>query len=463
MADLKSGQVIQAIDPVVAPEHDRMSLADQLRQRVMSVMAARMNPQLTHWIAAAGQPARFASYLEYAEGMTAFADSRLHDAELHFFRSAAEDSSYTLPLLWAVFALHNNGEIGRSDSLVKALNGRRLTMATLDRALHDYQLAINDPRAEFEAAKRLVELAPGSEFQLKLATAAWGVGRPREALRLFKQLDPDKGWVRGMDYWGDLTDLEMTLGDYDAAREANRRDTASGRGMGQLSREAQIAAAAGDAAELRRLLPRMAVDPEVTTSTGLVDGAAAWSGARALRARGDSADARQIDEWAIAFLDTAALVRQAAKDPNAIPFIIFHRAGILYDLGRLAESQAVFEQMDSMTTTHGEIDQAIVARKQRRNLDALGYLAGIALRRGDSGAVRRYRERIVASPKAADGAERYMLARIAALQGRKEEAVTLFAALLQTEVEWVKEYRIDPDLDRLRRYPPFVDLLTLRQ
>jgi TolB-like protein len=463
MADPKSGEVIQAIDPVTAPLADRMSLADQLRQRVTSVMAARMNPDLTHWITDAGQPARFTSYLEYAEGMTAFADSRWEDAKVHFFRSAAEDSSYTLPLLWAVFALSNNGEDGRSDSLVNALNRRRATMAPMDRAIHDYERAGYDNHALFEAARRLVEMAPGSEFQWKLADAAREIGRPHEAIRLLKQLDPEKSWVRSMGYWFLLADLELLVGDYDAAREANRRDAAGGWGMQQLEEEASIAAAAGDAAELRRLLVRMEADPEVTTSHGLVDGRAAWSGARALRARGDSADARQIDEWALAFLDTAALVRQARKDPNAIFFINFHRAGMLYDLGRLAESQLLFEQMDSMTTTHGEIDQHVVARNQRRNVHALGYLADIALRRGDRGAVRRYRERIMASPKTTDGAERYMLGRIAALEGRNEDAVTLLAVLLQTNAVWMKDYRIDPDLEGLRRYRPFTDLLVFRQ
>jgi hypothetical protein len=175
---------------------------------------------------------------------------------------------------------------------------------------------------------------------------------------------------------------------------------------------------------------------------------AAWIGARALRRAGHVADATRLGEWGLALLDTSSIARAAAIEPNAALVQNFRRAAMLSDVGRLPESRALFEQIASAERTSGVRGDLAIA--------ALGYLADIALRRGDRDAASVYRDRLRASLPLGGETATYMLARIAALEGRRSEAVALLGPIAWS---WEYHLRRDPDLDTLRGYPPFVALL----
>jgi tetratricopeptide (TPR) repeat protein len=454
LSDAISGNMIQAIDPVSGPRGDPLSVADRLRQRATSVMAARLNPELRNWIATAGQPTSFEAYREYADGMAAFADGRMEDAQIHFFRSAAEDTSYTLPLLWGAFALWSKGERVRRDSVIHALTSRRSSMAPLDRAIHDYLQADPNPKAEYEAARRLVQLAPGSEFQWKLAMAARDVGRPHEAIRVLQQLDHQHGWLRTFGFWTAMVETYNDLGDYGAARDILRRHAQDMNHAVVMYWEVTLAAEQGEASHVRALLLEMAAQARSIGDCSSLH-RVVWMSARILRRAGRVADANQIDEWGLAFLDTSYVAKETAKDPHAAIYLKFRRAAMLSDMGRLSEAQAAFEEMDSVLTERGEL-----ARNSEPDLEvaSLGYLADIALRRGDRDAAEKLRRRIIASPSPGNYGDTFMLARIAALEGHRDEAVALLAPIAMA---WREHMRSDPDLDPLRSYPPFLALLKV--
>jgi DNA-binding SARP family transcriptional activator/TolB-like protein len=464
LSDAMSGRVIQAIDPVSGPRRDPLAVADRLRQRATSVMAARLNPELQHWIATAGQPTNFDAYREYAEGMADFADGRWKESQIHFFRSAVEDTSYTLPLLWASFALGNDDKRERRDSLVRSLTSRRANMAPLDRALHDYLQTLKpnweerlpaNRQARYQAASRLVQLAPGSEFQWKLGNAAWDVGRPHEAMRLFARVDPGQGWVRSLGYLPTIVELYELLGDHAAARDVLRRHAQDMDNGDRLHWQAMIAAELGEATQVQQLVSEMATQTPSTRALSSVQGIV-WDAARALRRSGCVADATRLAEWGLAFLDTSSVAREAAKEPSAAVYQNFRRAAMLSDLGRLPESQAVFEMIESVLARHDAVARRTLASAEDLEVGVLGYLADIALRRGDRAAANGYRNRILAFQPPANGADQYVLARIAALDGRREEAVALLSPIAW---DWIYHLRLDPDLDTLRNYPPFRALL----
>ncbi|MBW8838979.1 MAG: tetratricopeptide repeat protein, partial [Gemmatimonadetes bacterium] len=372
-------------------------------------------------------------------------------------------------------ALANNNEDVRSDSLVKTLVRRRPKMAALDRALYDYVAAetlmavrpafiqySKNPRGRYEAAVRLVELAPGSEFQWKLADAERSLGRLHHAERALLQLDPNASWVKAMDYWGTLADLYYALGDYRGALDVIRRDAhQNGWDVPQLQRQAWMSAMLGNEAETwksiaaigQKLNPHEAFFPLMRL---------ARKGAEGLRVSGHAEGAVRLEQWALTVMDTSSAAREFAKDGITAIYVGSNRSVMLYHLGRLAESQAVLERMEERLTSKAGDGHALASDLPDDALVAVyGDLAAIAVRRGDSTRVDRYRQLILAAAPPQNGADKFYLGRIAALQGHRDEAVRLLKEALQLQLEWVTTLREATDLDSLRGYPAFLALLDL--
>ncbi len=113
-----------------------------------------------------------------------------------------------------------------ADSIRQALNGRRSQLAPLDREFLDYQMArrVEDYHGALDAMRRVVEIAPGSEFLWRAGQAAFELGRYAEAIEYLTQVDPESGWLRGWYfYWGVLTSAHHWLGEHQEELEAVRR------------------------------------------------------------------------------------------------------------------------------------------------------------------------------------------------------------------------------------------------
>ena len=115
------------------------------------------------------------------------------------------------------------------------------------------------------------------------------------------------------------------------------------------------------------------------------------------------------------------------------------------------------------TTTPATSEEAKSAYERRIAADtadvkAHGALAAIALRLGDTTTLERQRRWL----SARDEAIAFLgLARIAALEGRRAEAVSLVRQALDRDLE--RHFlHLDPDLDPLHEYPPFRELMRFR-
>ncbi|MDQ6888265.1 MAG: hypothetical protein M3068_13395, partial [Gemmatimonadota bacterium] len=101
----ESGRVLGGGVGIDAGLSDPLAGAELLRQRVMANLAELADPRLRAWAALSGQPPSFAAYLEFTQGLDLMllgGDSRR--ALPHFVRSAAVDSMYAAPRLWAIDA-----------------------------------------------------------------------------------------------------------------------------------------------------------------------------------------------------------------------------------------------------------------------------------------------------------------------------------------------------------------------
>ena len=78
---------------------------------------------------------------------------------------------------------------------------RQHTLANLDRLLVE-SFTAESPEQELEVLRRIVEIAPGSDYLKLAALAARKAARPEEALGYYRAADPASGWLYGWrPYW----------------------------------------------------------------------------------------------------------------------------------------------------------------------------------------------------------------------------------------------------------------------
>jgi tetratricopeptide (TPR) repeat protein len=354
----------------------------------------------------------------------------------------------------------DDGQWPRADSLVRSLQPRRAGLAAVDEALFDFLLAHLDGPAgyarRYEAARRLVALAPGSEFEYKLAMAAYDMDRPHEALAALNRFDPNKGWVRNLPYQWYLRGLAAyRVGRLEEALDGFRRAERLKPGTCPREWGARILAATGREAELNDWMARFAVDS--------VDGRRIpgdrymWVAARTLKRYGHAAAARRMFELTVAFLDSSRAVRRAIETDSVYAVAqAFRKAGALYNLGRLEESRTQYARLDTIMAAGGPSVQTVLQRKPDFWPAIIGTLGSIAVRVGDSREADRATARLRALP-IHDGTAEFFLARIAAVRGDRAGAVTYLRKALPDGWELAE---IEPDFEGLREYGPYLELMT---
>jgi len=235
ITDVATGELLRAIGGISVPVQASVEAAETLRQRTTGALATVLDPSLESWASAASQPPSYEAYQLYAEGMDAFFGARLDSGEWaarmreaadYFHRAAALDTTFVVPLLWAIYAHGNAGDRAKGDSLAQAINERRDRLTQWERALLDAHLARvrRDHPAEYRAYARVVEMTPGSEWNYKLAGTAYALNRPQEAVDLLSQVDPERGWLAHWElYWQLLTSSRHRLGQHEQELRDARR------------------------------------------------------------------------------------------------------------------------------------------------------------------------------------------------------------------------------------------------
>ncbi len=226
VTDARSGEELASIEPVRGLVDAPIAAVEQLRDRVMTMLATLTDPRLAKWARYASKPPTFKAYKAFVEGIELKTTGKSREALPHFLDAAAIDSAFTISLLWAALAASNSGQRALADSILQALKRRREQLAPLDRQFLDFHLAMlrRDHMGALQAIRRLVQIAPGSEYLKLGGHAALQLNRPREAIELLLQADPTSGWLRGWyPYWGDLTWAYHALGDHKRELEAARR------------------------------------------------------------------------------------------------------------------------------------------------------------------------------------------------------------------------------------------------
>jgi tRNA A-37 threonylcarbamoyl transferase component Bud32/TolB-like protein len=441
VVDVASGTPLATVDPIAGRLADPRGAIDSVRVQVMGALATRLSPLIGWELPPGSQPPTYEAYLVYQEGMLRWAATDYVAAARLFERAYALDTTHLRSLMLAASGYGNGGMEARSDSLLRMIEARRDQLAPYDRYRLEYAAANErgDREAALAAARRGVELVPYGTLRWAFTGSLISNNRPHEALESIEYLHPRfletlAGWST---HWGTYTAILHLLGRHDReleiAREGRRHIIGPLYGMRY---QARALAALGRTEELTALVAEIVhaeTEPDLTPGEALAELAAE------ARAHGQPQTARQIVDSAMAWLDGQP---QGYREGDAGLVL---RGQLLYLREDWDDAAAVF---------------AALAADSAQLLTALGTQGTAAARTGDVAAARRFAAQIeaLAIPQAYGIATRWR-ARITALLGERDEAVTLLRQAFREGLQHGNWLHRDMDLEGLRGYAPYEALV----
>jgi tetratricopeptide (TPR) repeat protein len=344
----------------------------------------------------------------------------------HLHRAIAADSDYTGAKAQLAYALATLGRCGEVDSLSDAMDLPVGQVTLAERGMFAYSRAAcrHDRPAQLEAAKAVLRATPRSiGFSVLGGIDAIELGRPREGLEILQRLDAEHIQLSPQQadvYWDFISYAKHDL--------AMIQQDSNG---GRIPKGSPLAALA-DSDAVRRQVERQLPHP------GSPELAETQCAVMELRAHGSPTAAA-------ALLERIA----AARGPDAAADVLntpcyWNLFSVHYYAGRLTEARAAYRK---------------VVAADSSDVKAHAALAAIAVRRGDSTDLKVQRRWLLGhdNPVAFLG-----LAHIAVLQGKQAEAVSFLREALDRDLE--RHFlHLDPDLEPLRDYPPFRELMRFKE
>lgn len=435
--------VLREIDPVRVPAANPMDGIGRVRERVVGLLAALIDPRLASWATGATSSPEYPAYQAYVRGLGAWFANEVRPAVAarHFREALALDSTFVAVLPFLYEALTASGQKGAADSLLAEIRRKEHLLAPYDRAVVDVMSGWNsgDREAMLLAARRLSSIAPSSpDANYYHGWAAITSNRFSEAIRAFQR-------------------LEREPGAFGAFSLANFPAMAYHR-LGQF-REEQ--------AYLRRLRRRMP-DEEPMLCKFLLLPLAADSPGRKLRSAMDECLASQTPEEAGAVRirvaaelrahghhDAARAVAHAAAAhfrelQRAHPDEPRHAASLgraLLEAGEFEEAKRVYE--------------AILGPNRVQVVRRWGEAAALG---GDLATAEEALRRLAADPQVQEleGWGALLRGRILAALGRHEEALELLRVAVASGFSAAESFHADIALEPLHGHPDYEALIAAR-
>lgn len=442
IADAATGRVLEAVAPVSTPSGAPLGAVETLRQHVIAALAPHVDARMRDHVGVIGRTPSYEAYREYAEGMNLYLNesgqSNWRQALVRFSRAVAHDSAFTLPLVRSAMIYRGTSNYAAVDSVARLLEPHMDRLPEYDRqaitaaAAH----ARGDYATSYAATLRAAQLAPNTILHFEVARELLILHRPREALQVLAQLDPNRGELRGWEmYWIKLAETHHLLGAYrkelQVARKFRKRSPIY---SNALRLELRALVALGRTREAQQQLDKYLASPgDGPTWSGLLMAETAIE----LQAHGHTNTARELFDRSLDWYVALPAAEQRRRRQQV--------AEAYYLSDRWQNAERIVREMVADFPD---------------GLRIQGFLGTIAARRGD----RVGAERISAWLAALDdpyllGNNTYWRARIAALLGEREQAVALLRAAYAEGQKWWLPLHFEPDFESLRSYPPFQELM----
>jgi len=435
ISDMNRDEVLGPADYVDGPRENPEKLIEQLRSKVMGYLASIFDPVVGQFAGTEKPSPSYEAYKEYSEGVELFMSMRYVESIPHFHSATSLDSSYVPPLLWLGYAYWNAGEgFAKADSICEIVSEYREELLPYDKLTLDglQTLIEGDFETRHRIMKALAELTPASGKSLYVVGySGIRANYPGEAVEYLNRADPEspilKNWPP---YWNQLATALHMLGRHKKELRAVRRGRQQYSDSPRISRsEAFALAALGKVDETKRIL---------NSEFPLPDGAIVWHGAACeLREHGHPEAAANVLDILIEWYKARPADEQQANRAML--------AWTYYWAERWEEALPIFTELNEEDPTKVN--------------SVLGQLAA---RRGERDEAMRYIDRLIevhGMNKYDRGALQYNQACIYSLLGDIEEAVRLLQEAFSRGQPFGLFVLRDIDLEPLRGYPAFEELI----
>jgi TolB-like protein len=432
----KERNLIGSVQPTRAHRSDPGSALSAIRQGALSTLL----PHLGIWREVAWADAHsYEAHRPYVAGLELFADRRYAEAIVEFDRARAADSTFLAPLLRIAVSFGNLGQPDREDSVLRLVAPHRGELPDEARLSFDWMEASlrGDLPAAYRHVSALYARVPGGTPRYLKANYALRLNRPGETVELLRGEPEDSPYrARWLPFHVVMADGWYVLGKHRQELKAAREGRSYFPGHpNPIAIEARALAALG------RPAPAESRVDELLMLSAIGD-VAYWiiRIGDALAAHGHGEAAGRVYARAVHWLEE----REFSADPP----LQRSYAEALRRTVRLAEAarhaEALHTRNPGARTAHA--------------------LVGIvAAQRGDRSLAERIEAELAAREDPYDrGANTYNRARIRAQLGDLDRAVELLRQAHAEGQPIAASIRMDPDLEPLRAYPAFRELVRPR-
>jgi tRNA A-37 threonylcarbamoyl transferase component Bud32/tetratricopeptide (TPR) repeat protein len=438
--EVPSGTPITTVRPVRGPSSDPGAAIEEVRVLVLGALGTRLS-RLIGWEPPLSRPPTFQAFQAYARGMEEWVQGDFVSSAEWLERAYALDTTHLRSLLLAAAAHRSLGAHASTDSLLGLLHSRRDELTPYDRARVDFMMAGSrgDLAGALAAARAGLKLAPVGTLRFGLIWTLVATNRPEEARRSMEEIRP--GFLALQPTYYDVfvtyADILHLLGEHSLELEVARdgRDRLPS-DLRVLASEGRARAALGHLREIRDLAGEIALLP---SQPGFTPGGVLETLAQELRVHGQSTASVELGDLALAWHSEQPEEFQRSPAGRTL-------AGrLLYLKEEWTDAARVFESL---------------AADSAGMVEALGYLGAVAARQGESQeAARISRELAVLQRPYLKGSHTLRRARIAALLGERDEAVQLLRRAFSEGLSFGTWVHIDMDLEPLRGYPSYEELV----
>jgi tRNA A-37 threonylcarbamoyl transferase component Bud32/tetratricopeptide (TPR) repeat protein/TolB-like protein len=437
--DMKTGNILEALTRVDGPRQDPTKPMDYLRTKLMGALACQFNPLMKSFLSIMEEAPNFDSYREVLEGLKCFSRQDYGKCIEHLDLAAALDPTVRAVGIFKGFALHNSGELAKSQALVDEIEKSRDKLGKGGIVVLDYLQAwlSGDLEERYRLIKQIAIQYQDPMWSHDYALDAVNNNYPREAIEAFKKIPlEDEFWKTWGGQWDIITGACHMLGDHKRElKEARRARKDFPESLWALRREVKAVSAMGQIKEINRL-----TDESTTLASegGWGPGEMMMQAGHELRAHGYQKESVQVLERAQQWVESRPQKEKDSADGRYL------RGRILMYLERWTEAQALFETL--LKEFPSEIGY----------ISFCGQLAAIV---GDRGKALGF-SKLLEDNKTPYlfGTSTYYRALIAAFLGDKEDAVNLIREAIRQGYAYPNIHGAMA-LERLKDYPPYIQLM----
>jgi len=440
ITNAEKGKLIHALEPVNGPRESPMEVIETLRQRVVGTLALYFS-SIPSKILRVSKPPLFDAYREYMIGLEYFVKD--YSQALHHFEQAAKlDPEFLAPRTRMAIIYGTLGEYAKADSIFRFINKNRKYLTPFERNYLDWYMShLKGNYAEALLYLRQAEkLAPNDiVINYLIGLEALRNNHPQETVNIYTKIElPEYIYDHEAGAWrfGVLAKARHMLSNYQMELEEIRKGQKYYPDQLQLrADEVRALAALGRIQEVKNVIE----ESLTMQSRAGTPGDVMLEAAQELRAHGYLDEAQETANRAVGWYKNKTPEEATTEKYRS------DLAFALYVAEQWEKTQALFKEL---------------AEENPENIEYKGFLGRLAARRGDQEEALRISEELqhIKRPYLF-GSHTYCRACIASLLGDRKQAVELLReAFAQGHAHGVYLHR-DMDLEALRKYPPFQELL----